>query len=143
MRRVAYLLADTMGYSSLQIARASVVALVMLVLGQLLGGSCLAQDATSLPAVEDGPLDMSRELWRERVAEAKRRARRFALENRGRSALSPPSAAEEERIASERVLNDESLQWGDIVSTNKGLYVFKGRADRERSDSDFIALQPR
>ena len=137
-----------MGYSgrdiSLQIALVSVLALVTLVLGQLLGAGCLAQDATSPPAAEDGvPLDMSREQWRERVAEAKHRARRLALENRGRLTLIPPSAAEEERIASERVLNDESLQWGDIVSTNKGLYVFKGRADRERSDSDFIALQPR
>lgn len=137
--------ADAMSYSGrpVSLKTALVLALVTLVLGQWVGARSLAQDATSISAAQGGPpLDMSREQWRERVVEAKRRAKQFALENRGRIAL-PPSAAEEQRIASERVLNDESLQSGDIVSTNKGLYLFKGRPDRERNDSDFIALQPR
>jgi hypothetical protein len=57
--------------------------------------------------------------------------------------FSPPSVADKEQIASERVLNDDSLQSRDIVSTNKGLYVLKGRSDRERRESDFMVLQPR
>jgi len=51
--------------------------------------------------------------------------------------------ADQEQIASERVLNDGSLEPGDIVSTNKGLFVFKGRSDQERRESDFIALPSR
>ena len=98
----------------------------------------------SSPAPEDdAPLDISRGQWRERVAEAKRRARQFVLEHRGRSTFDTPSMADQEQIASERVLNDGSLEPGDIVSTNKGLFVFKGRSDQERRGSDFIALPSR
>jgi hypothetical protein len=60
----------------------------------------------------------------------------------GRRRLTPPSVADEERMATERVLNDDSPQRGDIVSTNKGLFVFRGRSDQERHESDFIALPP-
>jgi hypothetical protein len=86
---------------------------------------------------------MSRNQWRERVAEAKRRAQQVVLERRGRPVFDTPSIGDEERMASERVLNDDSLQPGDIVSTNKGLFVFKGRSDQERRESDFIALPSR
>jgi hypothetical protein len=60
----------------------------------------------------------------------------------GRRRLTPPSVADEERMATERVLNDDSPQRGDIVSTNKGLFVFRGRSDQEWLESDFIALPP-
>jgi hypothetical protein len=104
--------------------------------------SAFAQDAIS-NSVPDAPLDMSRDQWRERVAEARRRARQFALEHRGRPTFDPPSTADEERMASERVLDDDSLQRGDIVSTNKGLFVFKGQSGQERRESNFVALPPR
>jgi hypothetical protein len=95
-------------------------------------------------APEDAaPLDMSRDQWRERVAEARRRARQSALEHRGRPTFDPHSIAEEARMVSERVLNDDSLQRGDIVSTNKGLFIFKGQSDQDRRESDFVALPPR
>jgi hypothetical protein len=86
---------------------------------------------------------MSRDQWRERVAEAKRRARQFALEHRGLPAFETPSKADEERIATERVLTDDSLQRGDIVSTNKGLFLFKGQPDQEHHEGDFVLLSPR
>jgi hypothetical protein len=109
-----------------------------------LGGRSFAEDIMMKEAPEeDSTRDINRDEWRERVAEAKRRARKFALEHRRRSTFNTPSMADEERIASGRVLNDDSLQWGDIVSTNKGLFVFRGQSDRERRDSDFIALPPR
>jgi hypothetical protein len=64
----------------------STVALVTLGLVQPFVGNSFAQDAMSSPAPEDdAPLDISRDQWRERVAEAKRRARQFAVEHRGRS----------------------------------------------------------
>ncbi len=98
----------------------------------------------SNPAPDDNvSLDMSRDQWRQRVAEAKRRARQFVLEHRGRSTFDTPSMADQEQIASERVLSDDVLKRGDIVSTNKGLFVFRGRPDQERRESDFIALPPR
>ena len=111
---------------------------------QLFGASSFAQEAISTAAPEDdAPLDMGRDQWRERVAEAKHRARQFTLEHRGRPVFDTPSKANEERIATERVLNDDSLQRGDIVSTNKGLFVFKGPSDQERHESDFVPLPPR
>jgi len=93
--------------------------------------------------IERKKIRPDRDQWRERVAEAKRRSQQFALEHRQRPAYDPLSIADEEPISSGRVLNDDSLQWGDIVSTNKGLFVFRGQSDRERRDSDFIALPPR
>ena len=38
----------------------------------------------------------------------------------------PPNAMEAARIASEQALNDGSLQIGDIVSTDRGFFVFRG-----------------
>jgi hypothetical protein len=109
---------------------------------QLFGASSFAQDAISTAAPEDdAPLNMGRDQWRERVA--KRRARQFTLGHRGRPVFDTPSKADEERIATERVLNDDSLQRGDIVSTNKGLFVFKGQSDQERHESDFVPLPSR
>jgi hypothetical protein len=109
---------------------------------QLFGASSFAQDAISTAAPEDdAPLNMGRDQWRERVA--KRRARQFTLGHRGRPVFDTPSKADEERIATERVLNDDSFQRGDIVSTNKGLFVFKGQSDQERHESDFVPLPSR
>lgn len=39
-----------------------------------------------------------------------------------------PTAAEQERIASEMALNDGLLQRGDIVATDRGFVVFRGLA---------------
>ena len=121
----------------------SAFALTVFLLLEPLGGRSFAEYIMMKEAPEqDSTRDINRDEWRERVAEAKRRARRFGLERRGRSTFNTPSMADEERIASGRVLNDDSVQRGDIVSTNKGLFVFRGQSDRERRDSDFIALPP-
>ena len=37
-----------------------------------------------------------------------------------------PTPAEAERIASDLAMNDSSLQKGDIVSTDRGLFVYQG-----------------
>jgi len=112
--------------------------------GSTISSGALAEDTLSNTEPQSGaPADMSRTEWGERVAEAKRRAREVRLAQRRRAVFDEPSIADEERLASERVLNDDSLQSGDIVSTNKGLFVFKGRPDLERSDGDFVPLAPR
>jgi hypothetical protein len=38
----------------------------------------------------------------------------------------PPNETEAARIASEQALNDENLQRGDIVSTDRGFFEFRG-----------------
>jgi hypothetical protein len=118
--------------------------LFVLELARPLGSVAFAQETLANPALKDDALlDMDRDQWRVRISEAKRRARQFVLERQGRSAFDPPTIADEERMASERVLNDDSLQPGDIVSTNRGLFIFRGRPDQERHESDFIAFPPR
>jgi hypothetical protein len=107
-------------------------------------GDGFAQDAINGQASEeDATSAMSREQWLDRVAAAKRRAQQSALEQRERSKLSAAPLIDRDHAASERVLNDDSLQSGDIVSTDKGLFLFRGRPDGERRESDFIALPPR
>lgn len=105
---------------------------------------CAAQDITGTPTVEaDVQPEISREQWRQRVQEAKRRAAEAAVERRthpGRYALPPEDP---EVVATESVLNDDSLHRGDIVSTKKGLFVFRGRGDREHREDDFLALPRR
>src|SRR5258708_34111807 len=90
------------------------------------GASSFAQDAISNQGLDRVAPEIGRDQWRERVAEAKRRARQIAVEQRRRPRFDAAPSVDEERIASERVLNDDSLQPGDIVSTNKGLFVFRG-----------------
>lgn len=89
--------------------------------------------------------EISREEWRERVQAAKQRARETAIERRRHpERFAPPPPEDPALVASERVLGDDSLQPGDIVSTNKGLFVFRGsKADQPRSNEDFLPLQPR
>ena len=108
-------------------------------------GSGRAQDAINNPSSTESDFsEPGREEWFARVAEAKRRASELALEQRMRSPASAADlSAEEERLASERVINDSSLQRGDIVSTSKGLFVFRGQPDQEHRESDFVALPQR
>src|SRR5579871_3267161 len=46
----------------------------------------------------------------------------------GRIKRKRPTAQETERVLSETVMNDGSLRKGDIVSTNRGFFVFEGIA---------------
>lgn len=81
---------------------------------------------------------------RDRIDRAKARVKEFI--SRAKAGISnAPSSEEDEkeraRQATERVLTDSSLQFGDIVSTSDGLFVFRGRDDRDRSRDDFVPLQ--
>ena len=112
------------------------------VLYALAAGSaaCLAQDVTAPVIEEPGPPEISREGWQARILEARRRAKEAASERRANPVPSIAIPEDPERVATERVLNDESLQRGDIVSTRNGLFVFQGRSDQPRRDGDFVAL---
>ena len=90
-----------------------------------------------------------RQAWREEVAAARARAdqQRAALRaeferNKAERLSREPDHLERERRASEQVLNDMSLQRGDIVSTVDGLFVFSGDGEGSRRRLDFVPLRP-
>lgn len=90
-----------------------------------------------------------RQAWREQVAAARAQAdqQRAALRaeferNKAERVLREPDHVERERRASEQVLNDMSLQRGDIVSTVDGLFVFSGDGDGSRRRLNFMPLPP-
>jgi hypothetical protein len=102
---------------------------------------CTAQEAReSASMTDEAQPEVSRQEWVERIREAKQRAKDTALDHRMHPERYVPSPEDEARIASERVLNDDSLQPGDIVSTDKGLFVFRGSADQPPKSDDFIPL---
>jgi hypothetical protein len=105
---------------------------------------CPAQNTPESPAAnEQVRPEVSRQEWLERVQEATRRAKVAAVEHRIHPERYTPSAEEKARMASERVLNDDSLQPGDIVSTDKGLFVFRGIANHPPKSEDFVPLPNR
>jgi hypothetical protein len=104
-----------------------------------------AQEDAAASATDDGPRqpETSRNRWQQKIEDAKRRARDVARERRAHPELYMPIPEDPDLVATERVLNDESLQTGDIVSTNKGLFVFRGRIDQPRREEDFVPLRAR
>jgi hypothetical protein len=54
-----------------------------------------------------------------------------------------PAPDPPEKIATERVLNDDTLQPGDIVSTDKGFFLFRGRSGTDEQTMDFVPVTPR
>lgn len=105
---------------------------------------CIAHDdlESGIAAAEASP-EVSRQEWLERVQEARKRAREDAQDRRLHPERYAPTQEGEARAASERVLNDHSLQPGDIVSTDKGLFVFRGSADQPPKSEDFVPLPNR
>ncbi|MBR0715872.1 hypothetical protein [Bradyrhizobium liaoningense] len=108
--------------------------------------ACLAQTDPEpsindyLPSAEPEP---SRQDWRQRIDDARRRAKEVSRERREHPELYKPIPEDPEKVASERVLNDESLQRGDIVATKKGMFVYQGRSDQPRRDQDFLPVDPK
>lgn len=102
---------------------------------------CAALEAPdSAVSQEQVEPEISRDDWRERIQEARRRAKEAAVERRNNPVPYVVTPEDPERIATDRVMNDDSLQRGDIVSTKKGLFMFKGRSDQPRRADDFVAL---
>ena len=121
-------------------------AALVLVLGILACASLSqAQEDVAASATDEGPRqrDISRNTWRQKIEDAKRQARDVARERREHPERYTPIPEDPDVVATERVLNDESLQTGDIVSTNRGLFVFRGRIDQPRRQEDFVPLRAR
>ena len=102
----------------------------------LVGRNALAQSAS-----EPEEVVVPRSEWLANVEESRRRIERMRRE--GRSLVPPPPTQEE--IAKEtfqRAVEDESLRSGDIVATDHGLLVFKGRSSGQQTLNDFVPLNP-
>jgi|GEM_PF-3267657 hypothetical protein len=98
------------------------------------------------PVVEESSIhsnsESSRAEWLQRVREAKQRVKEAARERREHPERHLPIPQNSEIVASERVLNDDSLQPGDIVVTKNGMFFYYGRSDQPRSEDDFVPIGP-
>ncbi|WP_271573146.1 hypothetical protein [Bradyrhizobium sp. CCBAU 11361] len=84
-----------------------------------------------------------REDWKRRVDDARKRAeqaRRDWRLNDPRRMVEPDP---QEKIATQRVLSDDTLRPGDIVSTDKGFLLFRGRSGADGQNADFVPIAPR
>jgi hypothetical protein len=102
----------------------------------------LAFFSMGCPAQElpDNNSQMTREQWR---AHVKGSRERVEIMRRERRILIPilPTTEELAEAASKRVLEDDALRPGDVVSTNRGLFRFQGQPDRERRPDDFVRIR--
>jgi hypothetical protein len=89
----------------------------------------------ALPAEETFPdAELTREQWQQRIEDARRRTEDFVA-SAGTDSPDPLPRNLQEREASERAMNDPTLQVGDIVSTERGLVVFLGRTEKRQPDA--------
>lgn len=84
---------------------------------------------------------ISRDDWKRRIEDARNRAGQARRDWRLNAPQRMPAPDPPEKIATERVLNDDTLQPGDIVSTDKGLFLFRGRSGTEGQSADFVPLK--
>lgn len=78
---------------------------------------------------------VSREQWKARVAAAKSRIQEMRRE--GKSFIPPP----EENLVL-RILEDNTLVFGDIVTTKQGMFRFVGRTETPHNLADFTPVAP-
>jgi hypothetical protein len=108
------------------------IATVSLTAGLSMG--CCAQERATADTAE-----MSREEWQAHVKAS--RERLDVMRRERKSFVAPPPGPDEiAEAASRQVLND-TLVPGDIVSTTRGLFRFRGSPDRERKPEDFERLR--
>lgn len=107
---------------------------------------CLAQTEPE-PSLNDylppSQPELTRDEWRQRIEDARRRAKEVARERREHPELYMPVPEDPEIVATERALNDESLQRGDIIATKKGMFIYQGRSDQPRREQDFVPIAPK
>lgn len=113
--------------------RSTAALFVVLGCGCLLLQPCVAQDQSEPDQI------ISREQWRANVEDARRRIDQMRREGRS---FAPPAqtAADASREMFQKFLEDDSLRPGDIVSTDRGLLIFKGRSSGERGPDDFAPI---
>lgn len=102
--------------------------------------SLAAISASDCCAQDRDPSELTREEWQAQVRAARER---IELARRQHRSFVPhaPSQDEIAEAASKRVLDDDSLQPGDIVSTTHGLFRFRGGLDGQRTPDDFVRIR--
>ncbi|UWU91404.1 hypothetical protein [Bradyrhizobium sp. CB1015] len=130
-----------------RLARAPVQAAVAAAVGLALYACPLSCRAQTEPSLNDylppSEPEVSRDEWRQRIEDARRRAKEVARERREHPELYKPIPEDPDLVATERLLRDDSLQRGDIVTTKKGMFVYQGRSDQPRRDQDFVPVNPK
>ncbi|MBB4396224.1 hypothetical protein [Bradyrhizobium sp. ERR14] len=130
------------GHAPVQAAVAAAVGLVL----SAYPLSCRAQSEPE-PSINDylppSEPEVSRDEWRQRIEDARRRAKEASRERREHPELYKPIPEDPDLVATERLLRDDSLQRGDIVTTKKGMFVYQGRSDQPRRDQDFVPVNPK
>ncbi|WP_271621587.1 hypothetical protein [Bradyrhizobium sp. CCBAU 51745] len=116
-------------------------------------GACLVDPTPCFAEDEPGPTindflpssepELTRDQWRQRIDEARQRAKEASREHREHPELYKPVPEDPDLVATERILNDESLQRGDIVTTKKGTFIYQGRSDQPRREQDFVPVAPK
>jgi len=86
---------------------------------------------------------VSREDWKRRIEDARKRAEQARRDWRLNAPLRTYEPDPPEKIATERVLRDDTLQPGDIVSTDKGFFLYRGRFGADGQTADFVPIAPR
>jgi hypothetical protein len=81
-----------------------------------------------------------RQSWQEHVRQEERRVQELASQRRLSRLQDIEPLSDGNRLASERALNDITLERGDIVMTDMGAFVFKGQTQAERTFGDFVPL---
>ena len=131
------------GDASVKLLLAAAVGLAVSVAGP---PSCFAKSEPE-PSLSDylppSEPEVSRDEWRQRIEEARRRAKEVSRERREHPELYKPIPEDPDLVATERLLRDDSLQRGDIVTTKKGMFVYQGRSDQPRRDQDFVPVAPK
>jgi hypothetical protein len=97
---------------------------------------CAAEDVEEFPDSQ-----LTREQWQQRLDEARRRTESFVAKLRSQPSEPFVSEREQQEIADQRAMRDQTLQQGDIVSTSRGFLVYTGR-DNNNATGAFRHLGP-
>lgn len=128
------------------LSRTGIIVAGAIGLGLASPSPCRAQ-TEPVPSLNDylppSEQEVTRDEWRKRIDDARRRAKEVSRERREHPELYKPISEDPDLVATERLLRDDSLQRGDIVTTKKGMFVYQGRSDQPRRDQDFVPVNPK
>lgn len=115
--------------------------LQMLIFIMAVGSALLsASNCVGQGSLVEESSEVSREEWLAQVRASRERADLMRRERRNFPPYAP-TAQEIAEEASRRALEDDSLMPGDIVSTNQGLFQFRGAPGGKRTRDDFLRIR--
>jgi hypothetical protein len=102
----------------------------VLIAAMLAAGStrCIGQESDASP-----DFALTREQWQQRLEDARRRSEDFVAGARARTSA-PADPDQPDTEATERAMNDPTLQHGDVIATSRGFLVFIGKDEERRPD---------